>query len=97
LRGAKIDYNAGSSDLRREKYVLYGNSAEDSSEPTRAAIVLYPRGIFPELLSTTILAGAFPFGKGALILALLGSVACEGELRSRQHYLAPTTCASSSI
>jgi manganese transport protein len=43
-----------------------------------AAIVLYPRGIFPELLSTTILAGAFPFGKGALILALLGSLACVG-------------------
>jgi Mn2+/Fe2+ NRAMP family transporter len=43
-----------------------------------AAIVLYPRGIFPELVSTTILAGAFPFGKGALILALLGSLACVG-------------------
>jgi Mn2+/Fe2+ NRAMP family transporter len=43
-----------------------------------AAIVLYPRGIFPELLSTTILAGAFPFGKSALILALLGSLACVG-------------------
>jgi manganese transport protein len=43
-----------------------------------AAIVLYPRGIFPELLSTTILAGAFPFGKDALILALLGSLACVG-------------------
>jgi manganese transport protein len=43
-----------------------------------AALVLYPRGIFPELLSTTILAGAFPLGKDALILALLGSLACVG-------------------
>jgi Mn2+/Fe2+ NRAMP family transporter len=41
-----------------------------------AVLVLLPRGIFPELLSTTILAGAFPFGKVALITALLGTLAC---------------------
>jgi manganese transport protein len=40
-----------------------------------AALVLLPRGIFPELFATTVLAGAFPFGK-ALIIALLGSLAC---------------------
>jgi manganese transport protein len=27
-----------------------------------AALVLFPRGIFPKLLSTTVLAGAFTFG-----------------------------------
>ena len=41
-----------------------------------AAIVLLPRGIFPELLSTSVLAGASPFGKKALTIALLGTLAC---------------------
>jgi len=41
-----------------------------------AAIVLLPRGIFPELLSTSVLAGASPFGKKALTVALLGTLAC---------------------
>jgi Mn2+/Fe2+ NRAMP family transporter len=41
-----------------------------------AVLVLLPRGIFPELLSTAILAGAFPFGKEALIVTLLGTLAC---------------------
>jgi Mn2+/Fe2+ NRAMP family transporter len=40
------------------------------------ALVFLPRGIFPELLSTTTLAGAFPFAQKALILALLGTLAC---------------------
>jgi len=40
------------------------------------AIVFLPRGIFPEILSTTMMAGAFPFGHQALVLALLGSIAC---------------------
>jgi Mn2+/Fe2+ NRAMP family transporter len=35
-----------------------------------------PRRIFPELLSTTVLAGAFPFAQNALIIALLGTLAC---------------------
>lgn len=40
------------------------------------AIVFLPRGIFPETLSTTIIAGAFPFGRKALVLAMLGALAC---------------------
>ena len=42
------------------------------------AIIFSPRGIFPELLSTTIMAGALPFGKGGLLLALGGTLACLG-------------------
>jgi Mn2+/Fe2+ NRAMP family transporter len=40
------------------------------------AILFLPRGIFPEMLSTTVMAGAFPFGQKALVLALLGAMAC---------------------
>jgi manganese transport protein len=40
------------------------------------ALLFLPRGIFPEILSSTILAGAFPFGHKALLLALLGTIAC---------------------
>jgi Mn2+/Fe2+ NRAMP family transporter len=40
------------------------------------AIVFLPRKIFPETLSTTTLAGAFPFAQKALIFALLGTLAC---------------------
>jgi Mn2+/Fe2+ NRAMP family transporter len=40
------------------------------------ALVFLPRGIFPQTLSTTIIAGAFPFGKKALIVALLGALTC---------------------
>jgi manganese transport protein len=40
------------------------------------AIVFLPRGIFPEMLSTPVMAGAFPFGQKALVLALLGCLAC---------------------
>lgn len=40
------------------------------------ALVFLPHGIFPEILSTTTMAGAFPFGKKALVLALLGTMAC---------------------
>ena len=39
-------------------------------------MVFLPRGIFPQTLSTTILAGAFPFAKKALIVALLGALTC---------------------
>jgi manganese transport protein len=39
-------------------------------------LVFLPRGIFPEKLSSTVLAGAFPFGRTALLLALLGTLAC---------------------
>ena len=42
------------------------------------AVLFLPRRIFPELLSTTIVAGAFPFGRKALVIALLGALACIG-------------------
>ena len=40
------------------------------------ALVFLPRGIFPQVLSTTTMAGAFPFARKALVLALLGTLAC---------------------
>jgi Mn2+/Fe2+ NRAMP family transporter len=40
------------------------------------AVVFLPRGIFPGLLSTTALGGAFPFAQKALLIALLGILAC---------------------
>ena len=40
------------------------------------AMLFLPRGIFPNLLSTTTLAGAFPFAQKALLAALLGTLAC---------------------
>jgi hypothetical protein len=40
------------------------------------ALLFLPRHIFPELLSTTTLAGAFPFAQKALVMALLGTLAC---------------------
>src|SRR5690348_2534500 len=40
------------------------------------ALLFLPRSIFPETLSTAIMAGAFPFGEKALLLALLGTLAC---------------------
>jgi manganese transport protein len=40
------------------------------------AMLFLPRGIFPNLLSTTTLAGAFPFAQKAIIAALLGTLAC---------------------
>ena len=42
------------------------------------AILLLPPQIFPELLSTPIMAGAFPFGGKALVIAILGTMACIG-------------------
>jgi Mn2+/Fe2+ NRAMP family transporter len=42
------------------------------------AILFLPRHIFPQLLSTTIVAGAFPFAKKALLVALFGAMACIG-------------------
>jgi Mn2+/Fe2+ NRAMP family transporter len=40
------------------------------------ALVFLPRGIFPQMLSTTTMAGAFPFAKKALVIALIGTLAC---------------------
>jgi manganese transport protein len=45
---------------------------------TLGVILFLPRGIFPEMLSTTIMAGAFPFGGKALLVAILGALACLG-------------------
>ncbi len=42
------------------------------------AIVFLPRGIFPNTLGTAALVGAFPFGKKALVVALMGMMACIG-------------------
>jgi Mn2+/Fe2+ NRAMP family transporter len=40
------------------------------------AIVFLPRGIFPESIGVTTMAGALPFEKTGLILALAGTLAC---------------------
>lgn len=40
------------------------------------ALIYLPRGIFPDLLSTAVFAGSFPFAQKALMLALLGTLAC---------------------
>src|SRR5438477_6497583 len=40
------------------------------------AILFLPRRIFPQFLSTAIVAGAFPFAAKALVIALLGALAC---------------------
>jgi manganese transport protein len=42
------------------------------------ALVFLPRHIFPQLLSTATLAGAFPYAQKALVIALLGTLACVG-------------------
>jgi Mn2+/Fe2+ NRAMP family transporter len=41
-------------------------------------LVFLPRQIFPEILSTTIVAAAFPFSRKGLIVALVGVIACLG-------------------
>jgi manganese transport protein len=40
------------------------------------ALIYLPRGIFPNLLSTSVFAGAFPFAQKALVIALFGTLAC---------------------
>jgi manganese transport protein len=40
------------------------------------AIIFLPRHIFPDLLSSAVFAGAFPFAQKALLLSLLGTLAC---------------------
>jgi manganese transport protein len=42
------------------------------------ALLFLPHQIFPQMLSTVVLAGIFPFGHKALVLALLGTTACIG-------------------
>jgi manganese transport protein len=41
-------------------------------------IVFFPRHIFPNLLSTAIFAGAYPYAQKVLVLATLGALACIG-------------------
>jgi manganese transport protein len=41
-------------------------------------ILFLPQHIFPQLLSTAIMAGSFPYAGKALVLALLGAMACIG-------------------
>ena len=48
------------------------------------AILFLPRQIFPQLLSTAVMAGAFPFGGKALVIALLGAIACIGGAITRR-------------
>jgi manganese transport protein len=40
------------------------------------AILLLPQGIFPQILSTAVFTGGFPFAQKALIAAVAGSLAC---------------------
>jgi manganese transport protein len=42
------------------------------------AILFLRRHIFPQLLSTAIMAGSFPYAAKALVIALLGAMACIG-------------------
>jgi manganese transport protein len=42
------------------------------------AILFLPQHIFPQLLSTAIMGGSFPYAGKALVLALLGAMACIG-------------------
>ena len=42
------------------------------------ALLFLPHQIFPQMLSTVVMAGTFPFGHKALVLALLGITACIG-------------------
>jgi manganese transport protein len=41
-------------------------------------LLFLPRDIYPQMLSTTVMTGGFPFGRTALILGLLGMFACLG-------------------
>jgi Mn2+/Fe2+ NRAMP family transporter len=45
---------------------------------TLGAILFLPRQIFPQMLSTAIMAGAFPFAGKALLFAMIGAMACIG-------------------
>src|SRR5579872_189024 len=40
------------------------------------AILFLPRGVFPQILSTAVLSGAFPFAQNGLIVAIAGCLAC---------------------
>jgi Mn2+/Fe2+ NRAMP family transporter len=40
------------------------------------ALVFLPRGIFPDTLGVSVIAGAYPFGAKALMIASAGTIAC---------------------
>ena len=42
------------------------------------ALLFLPHHVFPQMLSTSIMAGAFPFAGKALTIALIGAMACIG-------------------
>jgi len=42
------------------------------------ALVFLPRGIFPDTLGVAVIAGAYPFGSKALMIAAAGTIACLG-------------------
>jgi len=42
------------------------------------SILFLPRQIFPQLLSSAVMAGAFPFAGKALVIAAVGAMACIG-------------------
>jgi hypothetical protein len=41
-------------------------------------LLFLPRDIYPQMLSTTVMTGGFPFGQAVLVLGLLGILACLG-------------------
>src|SRR5438270_4802654 len=43
---------------------------------TLGAILFLPRGIFPQILSTAVFSGAFPFAQQGLLVAIAGCLAC---------------------
>ena len=61
------------------------------------ALIFLPRHIFPDLLSSAVFAGAFPFAEKALFLSLLGVLACIAGAAVETRSRAPTISASSSI
>src|ERR1051326_7063525 len=42
------------------------------------ALLFLPRGIFPDIVSTTMMPAAVTFGPGALLIGFLGTIACLG-------------------
>ena len=45
---------------------------------TLGVLLFLPHDIYPQILSTTVMTGGFPFGRTALLLGLLGMLACLG-------------------
>jgi Mn2+/Fe2+ NRAMP family transporter len=45
---------------------------------TLGVLIFLPRGIVPQILSSAVMTSAVPFGRTALVLSLLGTIACLG-------------------